>query len=55
MVDPKRIELSGYEGIPHLLHPVVVDPKHRVKGSKLGCKGNGEEIQTAGKKQGQKF
>jgi len=27
MVDPKRIELSGYEGIPHLLHPVVVDPR----------------------------
>jgi len=27
MVDPKRIELSCYEGIPHLLHPVVVDPK----------------------------
>jgi DNA segregation ATPase FtsK/SpoIIIE, S-DNA-T family len=26
MVDPKRIELSGYEDIPHLLHPVVVDP-----------------------------
>lgn len=27
MIDPKRIELSGYEGIPHLLHPVVVEPK----------------------------
>ncbi|WP_457575103.1 DNA translocase FtsK 4TM domain-containing protein [Desulfolithobacter sp.] len=27
MVDPKRIELSVYEGIPHLLHPVVVEPK----------------------------
>ncbi len=27
MIDPKRIELSGYEGIPHLLHPVVVQPK----------------------------
>lgn len=27
MVDPKRIELSTYEGIPHLLHPVVIDPK----------------------------
>lgn len=27
MVDPKRIELSGYDAIPHLLHPVVVDPK----------------------------
>jgi len=27
MIDPKRIELSHYEGIPHLLHPVVMDPK----------------------------
>lgn len=27
MVDPKRLELSPYEGIPHLLHPVVVEPK----------------------------
>ncbi|MBE9546468.1 MAG: DNA translocase FtsK 4TM domain-containing protein [Proteobacteria bacterium] len=27
MIDPKRLELAGYEGIPHLIHPVVVDPK----------------------------
>ncbi len=27
LVDPKRIELSSYEAIPHLLHPVVVEPK----------------------------
>lgn len=27
MIDPKRIELSHYEGIPHLLHPVVTDPR----------------------------
>jgi len=27
MIDPKRLELSPYEGIPHLLHPVVIDPK----------------------------
>jgi S-DNA-T family DNA segregation ATPase FtsK/SpoIIIE len=27
MIDPKRLELSYYEGIPHLLHPVVLDPK----------------------------
>jgi DNA segregation ATPase FtsK/SpoIIIE, S-DNA-T family len=27
MIDPKRIELSVYEDIPHLLHPVVVEPK----------------------------
>ncbi len=27
MVDPKMIELSAYNGIPHLLIPVVTDPK----------------------------
>jgi S-DNA-T family DNA segregation ATPase FtsK/SpoIIIE len=27
LVDPKRIELSLYENIPHLLHPVVFNPK----------------------------
>jgi S-DNA-T family DNA segregation ATPase FtsK/SpoIIIE len=27
LVDPKRIELSLYESIPHLLHPVVFNPK----------------------------
>src|SRR6266849_1401547 len=27
MVDPKMLELSAYEGIPHLLLPVVTDPK----------------------------
>ncbi|WP_341678232.1 DNA translocase FtsK 4TM domain-containing protein [Niveibacterium sp. SC-1] len=28
MVDPKMLELSVYEGIPHLLAPVVTDMKH---------------------------
>jgi S-DNA-T family DNA segregation ATPase FtsK/SpoIIIE len=27
MIDPKMLELSTYEGIPHLLVPVVTDPK----------------------------
>ena len=27
LIDPKMVELSGYNGIPHLLLPVVTDPK----------------------------
>lgn len=27
MIDPKMLELSVYDGIPHLLHPVVTEPK----------------------------
>ncbi len=30
MIDPKMLELSVYEGIPHLLSPVVTDPKKAV-------------------------
>ncbi|MEI8395001.1 MAG: DNA translocase FtsK 4TM domain-containing protein [Rhodospirillaceae bacterium] len=30
MVDPKMLELSVYDGIPHLLAPVVTDPKRAV-------------------------
>ncbi len=30
MIDPKMLELSVYEGIPHLLAPVVTDPKKAV-------------------------
>lgn len=31
MIDPKRIELSTYKDIPHLLHPVVTEPKEATR------------------------
>ncbi len=32
LIDPKRIELSAYEGIPHLIVPVVIDAKKATRG-----------------------
>ena len=31
IIDPKRIELSVYKDIPHLLHPVVIQPKEATR------------------------
>jgi S-DNA-T family DNA segregation ATPase FtsK/SpoIIIE len=31
MVDPKRLELITYNGIPHLLHPVITEAKQTLK------------------------
>jgi len=34
MIDPKRIELTMYNDIPHLLHPVVTQPKEATRALK---------------------
>ncbi len=34
MIDPKMLELIAYNGIPHLLHPVVIEHKHAAKALK---------------------
>src|SRR3546814_16507492 len=34
MIDPKMLELSVYDGIPHLLAPVVTEPKKAIRALK---------------------
>ena len=38
LIDPKMLELSVYEDIPHLLHPVVTDPRKAIHALKWAVK-----------------
>ncbi len=38
LVDPKKLEFKIYEDIPHLLHPVVTEPKHAAAALEWACR-----------------
>ena len=46
MIDPKMLELSVYDGIPHLLSPVVTDPKKAVVALKWAVREMEERYRT---------
>ncbi len=47
MIDLKMLELSLYEGLPHLLVPVVTDPKTAVTGAEKPDRTNGSALPPA--------
>ncbi len=49
MIDPKMLELSVYDGIPHLLTPVVTDPKKAVVALKWTVREMEERYKTMSK------
>src|SRR3546814_2308716 len=49
MIDPKMLELSVYDGIPHLLAPVVTEPKKAIRALKWAVEQMRSEERRVGK------
>lgn len=46
MIDPKMVELNVYNGIPHLLTPVVTNPRKVCSSVTKSCRRNGASLRT---------
>lgn len=46
LVDPKRVEMASYNGLPHLMCPVINEPKETLSALKWAIKEMGERYQT---------
>ena len=44
MVDPKKVELTPYTRLPHMLAPVITEPQGACACPELACQGDGEAL-----------